>query len=222
MRTASDGSLFVSEKKSVQALRVDGTLEHVAKLDEPGVVAATARGMVVVSRDQALWSCEPPEQDDARVLWPAGEKECPRRIDASADGRWLALVSEPGEAAARVRVVDVVERRLHCAMELVGASGAALSADGSQLATTNANGAVRLWDLNSSPPRQLVELRGHDGIVWDAIFHPDGKQLITCGSDGTVRFWPINLDDFEVLAETRTVRDWTEDEKVRYRALLGR
>ena len=135
---APDGSLFVSEQKSVQVLRVDGTWEQVAEFDGRGVAVATARGVVVVGNLQALWGCEPPELDDARVLWPASEEEAgPSRADTSADGRWLALVGSPRDAMVRVRVVDVVERRLHCEMELAGARGAALSADGSQLVTTN-------------------------------------------------------------------------------------
>ena len=60
------------------------------------------------------------------------------------------------------------------------------SPDGTQLATSGADGTARLWDTLG---KQLAELKGHQGIVWAVVFSPDGTQLATRGEDGTARLW---------------------------------
>jgi WD40 repeat protein len=37
--------------------------------------------------------------------------------------------------------------------------------------------------------RLLLELKGHDGGVLDAVFSPNGKTVATCSEDHTARIW---------------------------------
>jgi len=59
--------------------------------------------------------------------------------------------------------------------------------DGSLLATTGSDGAVRLWDVATRA--EVAVLRGHTDIVWRVAFSADGKLLASCSSDKTVRLW---------------------------------
>ncbi len=69
----------------------------------------------------------------------------------------------------------------------------ALSPDGTLLATGDASGAVRLWDLPTGTP--LARLVGHEHMIFSLDFSPDGHGLITGGPDGTVRIWDLRYFD---------------------------
>ncbi|MEP0755868.1 hypothetical protein NDA03_27160, partial [Trichocoleus sp. Lan] len=72
------------------------------------------------------------------------------------------------------------------------------SPDGKQLATSDSDGTVRLWD---SSGKELAQFKGHQGSVWSVIFSPDGKQLATSGKDGTVRLWDLSGKELAQLNE---------------------
>jgi WD40 repeat protein len=67
---------------------------------------------------------------------------------------------------------------------------AALSPDGSLLATGARDGIVRLWSTADGKP--VNELKGHARDVYSAAFHPDGRSLATGDYDGKVLHWEVS------------------------------
>ena len=65
--------------------------------------------------------------------------------------------------------------------------GLAVAADGTLFATTDADGATTVRELDSG--RELLTLRGHEGGVNDVAFTTDGRLIATAADDGTVRVW---------------------------------
>jgi protein transport protein SEC13 len=75
---------------------------------------------------------------------------------------------------------------------------------GKRLATASSDRTVRIFDVSdaASPPRQIGEVRGHDGPVWQVAWaHPRfGSLLATCGFDSRVCVWKETSQQQWVLA----------------------
>jgi WD40 repeat protein len=64
---------------------------------------------------------------------------------------------------------------------------AALSPDGSHLATANEDGTTKVWDASTG--KRLYTLEGHTAPVMTAAFSQDGNRLATGSADKTARVW---------------------------------
>ncbi|MEH2165100.1 MAG: NB-ARC domain-containing protein [Nostoc sp.] len=69
-------------------------------------------------------------------------------------------------------------------------AGIAFSPDGTLLATGDAEGELRLWEVATG--KLVVNFAGHLGWVWSVAFSPDGQLLASCSSDKTIRLWDVN------------------------------
>src|SRR5262249_28432417 len=63
------------------------------------------------------------------------------------------------------------------------------SPDGKSVATGGADGAVRVWDVETKEVVAL--LRGHTSQVTAVEFAPDGRSLVSGSRDGTVKVWDM-------------------------------
>jgi dipeptidyl aminopeptidase/acylaminoacyl peptidase len=64
---------------------------------------------------------------------------------------------------------------------------AEFSPDEATVVTAPGDHTARLWSVATG--KQLVELRGHEGLVVMARFSPDGRRIITASLDGSARLW---------------------------------
>ncbi|WP_416666268.1 WD40 domain-containing protein [Egbenema bharatensis] len=65
----------------------------------------------------------------------------------------------------------------------------AFSPDGHYLATGDAEGGLRLWQVDQG--QLLLDFAGHRGWVWSIAFSADGQRLASCSSDKTIRIWEV-------------------------------
>jgi WD40 repeat protein len=131
----------------------------------------------------------------------------PHRVSFSPDGR---LVTGGGFGRQRVVVWDPSSgNRVGFLPGNVGVvTDVAFSPDGSKLATSSEDGALRLWDGRSLEPLITLALDAGGRIA----FSPDGTRLAYVANDGMVRVLALDLDDLIDLALARLTRSWTENE----------
>jgi WD40 repeat protein len=98
-----------------------------------------------------------------------------------------------GGLAGGLNFWDVARRQ--CVESIAAHSGrvvsAAISPDGTTVATGSTDNTIKLWNLKTS--RWLATLKGHRRPVWSVAFSPDGKTLVSGSGDRTVRLWNVSL-----------------------------
>ena len=103
----------------------------------------------------------------------------------SPNGQRLVTVGE--DNVARVWDVASAGRMLEVGGHGID-PGEAFSADGNLLITSSDTSA-RVWDTRDG--HLVADLRGHIGLVTDAVLRGDGRQAFTASRDGTARVWDV-------------------------------
>jgi WD40 repeat protein len=70
------------------------------------------------------------------------------------------------------------------------ASGLAFSPNGTFMASSGTDQAVRIWDAATG--QEVRTLVGHTNLVLDVTFSSDGKRLASASDDGTVKIWDVS------------------------------
>lgn len=83
----------------------------------------------------------------------------------------------------------------------------AFSPDGTLLATGDAEGGLRLWEVATG--KLLSSYEGHVGWVWSIAFNADGQILASCSSDKTIRLWDVNTGKCLKTLEEHTSSIWS-------------
>jgi WD40 repeat protein len=65
----------------------------------------------------------------------------------------------------------------------------AFSPDGSSIATSSADGMIKVWDAGTG--EETHTLIGHDSRVYALAFHPDGTRLVTASLNRVVKVWDV-------------------------------
>ncbi len=85
--------------------------------------------------------------------------------------------------------------------------GVAFSPDGTLLATGDAEGGLRIWEVATG--QLLWNFEGHVGWVWLIVFSADGQTLASCSSDKTIRLWDVNTGECRKVLVGHTSSIWS-------------
>ena len=148
------------------------------------LASATNQGTI------ALW--DPASGAAIDPAWPAHDGEI-SALAFTPDGRTLVSA---GHNDGTIRFWDVsgqqaIIPRVTPTNQQGEVQDAALSPDGSILATAGEDGTIRLWDTKRQLPIG-APLTGHESAVYTVAFGPDGTVLYSAGEDGTIRRWEVN------------------------------
>jgi len=104
----------------------------------------------------------------------------------SPDGTYLVAVG------SALRIIDLATGadRVNSKADDVQTTCAAVSPDGSLVATGGMNKVVKLWDPKTG--KLLASLDAHKGTISSLAFSPNGAWLASAAQDRSIRLWPIS------------------------------
>jgi WD40 repeat protein len=89
----------------------------------------------------------------------------------------------------------------------IAVSGLSYSPDGKSLASSGADGVVRIWSL-AAPGQKSIAIASHNGPVSGVAFRKDSQHLLTCGADLIIKLWKIEKEEAKEVQNYRGHRDW--------------
>ncbi len=160
--------------------------------------SASGKYLISVSDDKTIriWDVEQQQLDRTlRTYADAGAEGAIYALALSPDDRYLAIGGY--FKANEIRIVDL--KKSSSIVILKGHTNVITSIEfsqnGLQLASSDVNGVVRLWEIDYANGqivgKQSTILDGHKAQVYDLSFSPDGKQLVSASYDGTLQLWDL-------------------------------
>lgn len=131
--------------------------------------------------DIRLWDVGP-----GREVYAIDTPNAWGRVALSGDGKYMA---ESVGSSVKVWEVETGEER-YTLPQTVSPNGVALDPSGRRLATTDENGMVKIWDLETQ--KVQFTLKGHTGPTSAVAFSPDGTKLASGGEDSVIKLWDAN------------------------------
>ncbi|WP_242045546.1 MULTISPECIES: WD40 repeat domain-containing protein [unclassified Calothrix] len=101
---------------------------------------------------------------------------------------WQAYLK--GENLQQVKLINATFERSVFTDILATIFSVAFSPNGKILATGDANGEIRLWQIDDGQP--ILTFKGHTGFVRSVAFSPDGQTLASGSVDKTIKLWSVN------------------------------
>ncbi|NJR65665.1 MAG: hypothetical protein HC772_10590 [Leptolyngbyaceae cyanobacterium CRU_2_3] len=86
------------------------------------------------------------------------------------------------------QVLATVRERNRLQLNRAAIYNVAITPQGEELATTEDDDTIRLWNTSAE---QIDQFPTGQGIVRSIAFSADGKQLATGGEDGSILIWTI-------------------------------
>jgi WD40 repeat protein/DNA-binding MarR family transcriptional regulator len=101
---------------------------------------------------------------------------------------WQAYLK--GANLQQLKLVNVALERSVFTDILATIFSVAFSPNGKILATGDANGEIRLWQIDDG--QQILICKGHTGFVRSVAFSPDGQLLASGSVDKTIKLWKVS------------------------------
>jgi WD40 repeat protein/tRNA A-37 threonylcarbamoyl transferase component Bud32 len=183
-------------------VRDAATLQPIGPLIEPDAFRGAYVGAYYASPHFALTANDrsliTASEDGELAWWDIRSRKETRRLTIETGPHALA-VSPDGLTAAvgidhGIQLVDMDTEAVRTATHgLVGTPNwVVFSPDGQTVVSTNLDGSVTLWDVESATPGDT--LRGHSNSVQQPAFSPDGGTLYTVSHDGTAIAWDLTAE----------------------------
>jgi WD40 repeat protein len=133
-----------------------------------------------------------------------------RKVAISADGKWLAAVSDVPAPASGFKLWNIADPkrpteydRLRLDVIDVRVSCARFFPKRLALVTGSSDGVVRVWKGRDNGEWELVSsLRGHSGSDGDLAVSGSANRVASVGEDGTVRLWIPDPGDIVIRGES--------------------
>eukprot|EP01127_Copromyxa_protea_P002252 TRINITY_DN12145_c0_g1_i1.p1 TRINITY_DN12145_c0_g1~~TRINITY_DN12145_c0_g1_i1.p1 ORF type:complete len:334 (-),score=60.66 TRINITY_DN12145_c0_g1_i1:37-1038(-) len=175
-----------------------------------------------------LWNRRQPDNKwVCRQTFESAHERTIRRIDFSADGKFLAAASFDSTAS----VYEMMQNGLY---ELVSTleghenevKASSWDRTGTKLATCSRDKSVWVWEMLADMEFECISVcSGHSQDVKNVKWHPQKEMLLSCSYDDTIKVWQSDSDDY-CLAQTleghaSTVWDFAFSPDGNYLASVG-